>query len=64
MIVSLIAATTTKKGLTVHAAIDDSIYPAGAKISDSAMKEINLLRDLFHGEWNYQIRPRGEKVIS
>ena len=64
VIVSLIAATTTKKGLKVHASIDDSTYPLGAKVSDSAMKEINLQRDTFHGEWNYEIRPRSEKVIS
>ena len=64
VIVSLIAATTTRKGLKVHAAIDDSTYPAGAKVSDSAMKEINLRRDPFHGEWNYEIHPRSEKVIS
>ena len=64
VIVSLIAATTTKKGLKVHASIDDSTYPLGAKVSDSAMKEINLQRDPFHGEWNYEIRPRSEKVIS
>ena len=64
VIVSLIAATTTKKGLKVHAAIDDSTYPPGTKVSDAAMKEINLLRDSFHGEWNYEIRPRGGKVIS
>ena len=64
VIVSLIAATTTKKGLKVHASIDDSTYPAGAKVSDSEMKEINLRRDTFHGEWNYEIHPRGEIVIS
>ena len=64
VIVSLIAATTTKKGLKVHAVIDDSTYPAGTKVSDSAMKEINLQRDPFHGEWNYEIRPRREMVIS
>ena len=58
VIVSLIAATTTKKGLKVHAEIDDSTYPPGAKVSDSAMKEIHLRRDQFHGEWNYEIHPR------
>jgi len=63
VIVSLIAATTTKKGLKVHAAIDDSAYPAGAKVSDSAMQEINLRRDPFHGEWNYEIHPRSGTVI-
>lgn len=25
---------------------------------------INLLRHSFHGDWNYEIHPRGEKVIS
>ncbi len=64
VIVSLIAATTTKKGLKVHAAIDDSSYPPGAKVSNSAMQEIHLLRDPFHGEWNYEIHPRGGNVIS
>jgi transposase len=64
VIVSLIAATTTKKGLKVHAEIDDSTYPPGAKVSDSAMQAIKLRRDQFHGEWNYQIRPRSETVIS
>lgn len=64
VIVSLIAATTTKKGLKVHASIDNSTYPAGTKLTDSEMKEIDLRRDTFHGEWNYEIHPRSEKVIS
>ena len=64
VIVSLIAATTTKKGLKVHASIDDSTYPAGTKLTDAEMKEIDLRRDTFHGEWNYEIHPRSEKVIS
>jgi transposase len=58
VIVSLIAGTTTKKGLKVHAEIDHRTYPPGTKVSDSEMAEINLLRDQFHGEWNYQISPR------
>ena len=58
VIVSLIAATTTKKGLKVHAEIDGAAYAPGAKVSDSAMQGINLRRDQFHGEWNYEIRPR------
>ena len=32
VIVNLIAATTTVKGLKVHAEIDDGVYPAGTKI--------------------------------
>jgi transposase len=64
VIVSLIAGTTTKKGLTVQARIDDRKYPAGTKVSDAELAEIQLSRDDFHGEWNYEIRPRTGTVIS
>jgi transposase len=58
VIVSLIAGTTTRKGLKVHAEIDDRSYPAGIKVPDEEMAHINLRRDEFHGEWNYEILPR------
>jgi Rhodopirellula transposase DDE domain len=58
VIVNLIAATTTRKGLRVHAEIDPGRYQAGIKIPDAEMARINMERDPFHGEWNYTIRPR------
>jgi len=58
VIVNLIAGTTTKKGLKVHAEIDAASYPAGVKVPDSEMAEIRLQRHAFHGEWNYEILPR------
>jgi transposase len=58
VIVNLIAGTTTRKGLKVHAEIDQRSYPAGIKVPDSEMKLINLRREVFHGEWNYEILPR------
>jgi transposase len=58
VIVSLIAGTTTRKGLKVHAEIDDGSHPAGIKVPDAEMDLINLRRDKFHGEWNYEILPR------
>lgn len=58
VIVSLIAGTTTRKGLKVHAEIDDRSYPGGIKVPDSEMERLNLRRDDFHGEWNYEILPR------
>jgi transposase len=58
VIVNLIAGTTTRKGLKVHAEIDDRPYPAGTKVPDEEMDRLNLRRDDFHGEWNYQILPR------
>jgi len=58
VIVSLIAGTTTRKGLKVHAEIDGRSYPAGIRVPDAEMDLINLRRDEFHGEWNYEILPR------
>lgn len=58
VIVSLIAGTTTRKGLKVHAEIDRRSYPAGIKVPDADMQQISLRREEFHGEWNYEILPR------
>ncbi len=58
VIVSLIAGTTTTKGLQVHAELDTRAYPTGVKVSDKEMARLHLRRDEFHGEWNYEILPR------
>ena len=57
-IVELIGATTSTAGLTVRCELDENLYPAGIKISDAEMAELNILPDAFHGEWNYTIKPR------
>lgn len=58
VIVSLIAATTSTTGLKVHSEVDTRIYPKGVKVSDQDVARINLQRDQFHGEWNYEIHPQ------
>jgi hypothetical protein len=58
VIVNLIAATTTKTGLTVVCALDQNAYPAGVKVSKKDMAGLHLQRDAFHGEWNYTLLPR------
>jgi len=58
VIVQLIATTTTKRGLKVRSQLDTNKYPAGLKVSDKHMAEINLYRDEFHGDWNYSLHPR------
>ncbi|MGO9200978.1 MAG: ISAzo13 family transposase [Limisphaerales bacterium] len=58
VIVNLIKATTTSKGLRVEAAVDDRRYPAGEKVTDEELAQVNLTRSEFHGEWNYTISPR------
>jgi len=57
VIVDLISATTTDTGLTVHCELDTNVYPKGITVPDEEMNDINILRDDFHGEWNYTIRP-------
>ena len=57
VIVNLIAATTTSKGLKVYAAIDPTPYPKGIKVTDAEFATIQIDRDNFHGEWNYVISP-------
>jgi hypothetical protein len=61
VIVNLIASTTTETGLTVRAKLDPATYPAGRKVSEQELAEIDLRRDSFHGEWNYAIFPREKK---
>lgn len=56
IIVNLIASTTTRSGLKVHAAIDPAKYPKGVVVSDEEFAAIKLDRDAFHGDWNYCIR--------
>jgi transposase len=58
VILKLIAATTTKAGLTVQCQLDTNTYPAGRKVSDEEMATLSILPDSFHGEWNYTILPR------
>jgi len=56
-IVSLIARTTTAKGLRVRCRLDRRRYATGIKVSSKDMANINIFPSTFHGEWNYTIRP-------
>jgi hypothetical protein len=60
VIVDLISATTTDTGLTVRCELDTNAYPKGIAVPDREMAAINMIRDEFHGEWNYKIRPRND----
>jgi len=62
VIVNLIAATGTTTGLKVHSELDTRTYPKGIKVSDLEIAQLNLLRDEFHGEWNYEIHPRDQHI--
>jgi hypothetical protein len=57
VIVNLIAATTTRKGLKVCAELDSKPYPKGIKVTNEEFASIRIMREEFHGEWNYTILP-------
>ena len=58
VIVNLIAATTTRRGLRIRSALDTNSYPAGRKVTDKETAALHIDRDVFHGEWNYTLHPR------
>jgi transposase len=58
IVVQSISTTTTTEGLEVHVWLDDSIYEKGRKVTNQEINECIIIRNKFHGEWNYEIRPR------
>jgi transposase len=58
VIVNLIAHTTTRDGLRVKAALDESSYKQKIKITKEQMASIRLIPGTYHSDWNYRIDPR------
>lgn len=63
VIVNLIKATRNQAGLFVDASIDENVYETGIKVTDEEMDALNIVRDDFHGDWNYELRPR-QKMLN
>ena len=57
-IVDLIGNTRTAAGLRVNARLDSRKYKTGVVITKGQMRDLALRSDEFHGEWNYELRPR------
>ena len=57
-IVELIGHTRTAKGLIVRAELDNNTYPKGIEVPDEQLDRVQIKPHVFHGEWNYTIRPR------
>lgn len=55
VVVNLIAGTRTQKGPAIEAEVDEAFYPTGIEVSDVDMERLAIIRDGFHGEWNYRI---------
>ena len=63
VIVNLISATKTDTGLTVKCVVDHNEYQKGVSVSDDEYANVNLHRDIFHGDWNYSILPRVKSSV-
>jgi len=57
-VIELISHTTTEEGLHVTAIKDSHLYPTGLTVTNAELQALNIVRDVFHGEWNYTIKPQ------
>ena len=57
-VVKLIGSTKTSTGLHVKARLDRRAYKLGVEVSDAVMASLNIVREDFHGEWNYKLCPQ------
>ncbi len=57
-VVELIGHTRTDTGLRVKAKLDTRRYRTGVVVSRADMKQLALHPHTFHGDWNYELRPR------
>jgi hypothetical protein len=47
-----------QRGLNYHRSQGEPSYPTGMNVSDEELAALHLLRETFHGEWNYTILPQ------
>ena len=57
-IVDRIGNVRTATGLRVRAELDAGEYPTGVTVTKEQMDALALVRDEFHGEWNYKLLPQ------
>jgi len=57
-IIQLISNTKTTAGLKIKAMLTRKTYPTGIEVPASAMAQLNLKPDGFHGDWNYSLSPQ------
>ena len=57
-VVALIGHTRTATGLRVRAKLDKRRYKVGLVVPLAEMRRLSLHPHVFHGDWNYELRPR------
>jgi hypothetical protein len=59
VVLNTIAATTTRTGLRVEAALDHGSYPTGIAVSRDQLPGLPITAHADHSRWNYSIAPAG-----
>ena len=59
VVVATINTTRTRRGLSVHAELDENAYPLGIAVSKNELRQLPIRPHDHHGEWNYTIAPTG-----
>ena len=62
VVVATINATRTRRGLNVHAELDEQTYPLGIAVSKQELRRLPIQPHEHHGEWNYTIAPTGAEA--
>lgn len=62
IVVNLISNTRTTTGLEVHAWLDEKNYPKAKEVNLEDLENVKILRNKFHGEWNYEIHPTKPQI--
>ncbi|MCL2257432.1 MAG: ISAzo13 family transposase, partial [Candidatus Bathyarchaeota archaeon] len=62
VVVVLIGATMMERGFCVRCVLDESECEKGVEVSEEEFGSIDIVKDDFHGEWNYTINPIKEKL--
>lgn len=60
VVISLIAAVRTRKGLKIRATLDPGKYALGTKVTDQELAQVLLRKSDFQSAWNYSIIPRAK----
>jgi hypothetical protein len=60
-VVQCIGHTRTRRGGHVQAELDSRAYELGRKVDDADWEALNLIREDFHGEWNYVVKPQAKQ---
>lgn len=63
-VIKLISATTTSKGLTVAARLDEREYEAGIKFSDDDIAQLEIQPHPLYPKWNYSVLPRDAPTLK